>query len=341
MRNPLVSIIIVNWNGGEVFKNCLSSLSKIDYPNWELVVVDNGSTDGSDSEAEKLIKLTKIIRNKKNVGFARANNQGVEIAKGKYILLLNNDTKVEPDFLTKLVDRIETDSTLGVVQPKICNMRKPGYLDNAGSFPTRLGFFHHWGFLEKDGKEFEREKEIFSAKGACILIRRDVVEKLGLFDPDFISYFEETDFCWRVWLSGWRVLFYPKAKIHHMVGYTIRRLDVGNINFHHYKNRISSLIKNLEIGNLLIILPLHLFFSFGIASFFLLRLKFKNFGMIISAMLWNVFNLGKILEKRKKIQVLRKVSDKELFDKLMWPISWRRFFADLKRVEEDIERRAY
>lgn len=140
-QSPLVSIIIVNWNGGEVFKECLASLSKLSYPNFELIVVDNGSSDGT----EKLA----VIKNKTNRGFAVANNQGYEKARGKYLLLINNDTLVQPDLLDVLVKKGENNPALSVLQPKIRIMDKPDYLDNAGSFLTRIGFLHHWGFLAR------------------------------------------------------------------------------------------------------------------------------------------------------------------------------------------------
>src|SRR3989344_5075483 len=137
---PLVSIIIINWNGGEIFRKCLKSLISIDYPRWELIVVDNGSSDGSVTLPLKLKirnEKLRVVKNKINLGFAEANNQGFKLAQGKYILLLNNDTKVEPDFLSKMVERIEQDDLVAVVQPKIFLMDKPGYLDNAGSYLTR------------------------------------------------------------------------------------------------------------------------------------------------------------------------------------------------------------
>lgn len=344
---PLVSIIIVNWNGGEVLRQCLESLAKINYPNWELVIVDNGSTDESITGVMSTtgITRTKIIKNRENLGFAKANNQGYKKARGKYILLLNNDTRVTSDFLSKLVARAEEDSSIGVIQPKIFLMDRPGYLDNAGSFLTRIGFFYHWGFLEKDGPEFEQERDIFSAKGACMLIKHSVIEEVGLlqgnklclFDEDFISYFEETDFCWRVWLAGYRVVYYPRAKIYHKVGFTIRRLDTSNINYHYYKNRITALLKNLETRNLPIFLIPHLIVSTGVAAAFLL-LRPKNSLVILGAILWNFINIGRISKKRKEVQELRKVKDKKLFDKLLVPVDWRRFFADFKRVKEDLER---
>lgn len=338
-KTPLVSIIIVNWNGGEVFRQCLTSLEKIDYPNWELVIVDNGSKDESITSITSTtgIMRIKIIKNQENLGFAKANNQGYKLARGKYVLLLNNDTLVKSDFLTKLVERMERDRTLGVIQPKIFLMDKPGFLDNAGSFLTRIGFWHHWGFLEKDGPEFGQERDIFSAKGACMLIKHSVIDRVGLFDEDFISYFEETDFCWRVWLAGYRVVYYPQAKIYHKVGFTIRRLDVSNINYHYYKNRITALLKNLEARNLPIFLIPHLIVSTGVAVAFLL-LRPRSSLVILGAILWNLINVDRIFKKRKEVQELRKVKDKKLFDKLLVPVDWHRFFADFKRVREDLER---
>ena len=172
-----------------------------------------------------------------------------------------------------------------------------------------------------------------------MLIRRSVIEKIGLFDGDFVSYFEESDFCWRAWLSGWRVLFYPKAKIYHKVGFTIKRLDVGNINYHYYKNRINSLVKNLGVFGLVTILPVHLVLSIGIAIVFLARGKRNNFLMIIRSVLWNLFNLPKTLVKRRNVQKIRKVSDTHLFSNLTRPVNFKKFYKDFKRVEKDIKRK--
>jgi len=339
-KNPLVTIIIVNWNGGSVLDDCLKSLSRISYSNFKIVLVDNGSSDGSEELVGKYFSRSryKVIKNKKNLGFAGANNQALGDTDGKYILLLNNDTKVEKNFLGVLVEKMESDDSIGVVQPKILMMDKENYLDNAGSFMTRIGFLEHWGFGQRDSKEFEKEKEIFSAKGACMLIRGEIIQKGGLFDRTFVSYFEESDFCWRVWLMGYRVLFYPKAKIYHKVGFTIRRLDVLNINFHYYKNRIRSLIKNFGVVNLAVVLPIHLVISVGIAGLFAIRGKMRSSMMILRAIGWNAVNLPDTLSERKRVQRMRRVSDRALFSELMMPVEWRKFYGDFRRVEEDIER---
>ena len=190
MNKLLVSIIVVNCNGGLVFRNCLESLDRIVYPTLELVIVDNGSFDESLEIVDRFFskrKNVKVLKNSKNVGFAVANNQGFEISKGKYILLLNNDTKVPPNFLDKMVEKMEIDRNIGVLQPKIRLMDKKNILDNAGAFITRIGFLKHHGFMEKDREEFNMERLVFSVKGACLLARRKAIESAGgLFDPDFV-----------------------------------------------------------------------------------------------------------------------------------------------------------
>lgn len=340
ISKPQVSIVIVNWNGGKVFQECLQSLSKIDYPKWELIVVDNGSNDGSEKLPSTFKKTHdfKLITNQSNRGFAEANNQGYQKATGKYILLLNNDTRVMPDFLTKLVSRMENDSTLGVVQPKILIMDQPDHLDNAGSFLTRIGFLHHWGFMKKDEPEFNREREIFSAKGACMLIRKKVIEKVGLFDQDYFAYFEESDFCWRVWLLGYKVLYYPQAVIYHKVGFTIKRLNVVKINYHYYKNRICSLAKNLDGQSLALTMSLHLTISLGIVALFLLRRKSESAWMIIKAIGWNIIHLPDTWRKRRIIQQERKIPDNILWSQLSYNINWLQYWKDFRRVEKDMSK---
>ncbi|MEK7526500.1 MAG: glycosyltransferase family 2 protein [Patescibacteria group bacterium] len=338
---PLVSCIVVNWNGGKVFQDCLATLKKITYPNWELILVDNGSNDGSEEYPQKYklpLKSYHLIKNTTNVGFAPANNQALEKAKGKYVLLLNNDTKVTPEFLQPLVEKLDSEEQVAALQPKIYLMDSDGLLDNAGSFLTWTGFLRHWGYMKKDSPEFAKQADIFSPKGACVLIRKSVIDEIGLFDADFGSYFEETDFAWRVWLSGKRILYYPKSHIFHKLGYTARRLSGVELNYNNYKNRIASFIKNLEFGNLLMLLTFHIVVSLGLLISFLVIGKFKNALMIIRAYVWNFKNRKSTWEKRKLIQKMRKVPDSKLFTTIMWPIKWGDYFQSFKILRKDLEK---
>jgi GT2 family glycosyltransferase len=331
MKNPKVSILIVNFNGGKVFEECIKSLQKINYKNYEVIVVDNGS-----DVKPILPKTYKLILNKENSGFVGGNNIGFKYVTGKYVLFLNNDTKVSPDLLKITIAKMESDSNIGVLQPKIYLMDKPGYLDNAGSFFTNIGFLDHWGFNKKDSPEFDKEREIFSAKGACMIARKDLIDKIGLFDEEYFAYFEESDFCWRVWLASYKIIFYPKTYIYHKVGFTTKRGNVNRLNYLYYRNRIDSLIKNLEFKNLIWIVPLHVFLSFGIAILFLMRGSFKNFKLILLAIIWNGKNFFRIWKKRQAVQSLRKVSDADIFRRVGTSVNFLKHYGDFKRVEKDL-----
>ncbi len=346
MASPKVSIIIVNWNGGQVFKNCLSSLKKLSYPNWELIIVDNGSTDSSIDYVRKLAISSKyflpntkynILINDENIGFASGNNLGVKLATGKYILLLNNDTKTPTDFLSVLVKKMESDTNIGALQPKIKIMDKPSLLDNCGTYLTGTGFLEHWGFLEKDGKQFGNEKDIFSAKGACLLTRADIVKKIGLFDADFQSYFEESDFCWRVWLAGWEVKYVPDTFIYHKVGYSSKRMSQIEVNYHSLKNRICSLYKNLDNLHLFTILIPHLAIIKALGIYYLVTGQFEKSKMVFAALIWNVRNIVKSHKKRIIVQKLRHVDDQQIFNKIMHKVNWQEMFSHFQKVEANFK----
>ncbi len=340
MKNPLVSIIIINWNGGEILKDCLKSLQKINYDNFELILVDNGSLDQSYQILNSLkFKAKKIlIKNSSNQGFAIANNQGFKISKGEYILLLNNDTRVVPNFLNVLVKKIKENFDIGVIQPKIFVMDKKKYLDNVACYLTSTGFLQHFGYMEKDSNKFNRDIFTFSAKGACMLIRRDIIEKVGLFDSDFGSYFEETDFCWRVWNMGFKVLYYPKAYIYHKVGFSSKRQDQIFINYHSLKNRILSMIKNLETYNLIKIGIFHLFLLISLSLFYLLKLEFSKAWMIWKAIFWNILHLKKTLIKRRRVQNMRSQNDSETFKYILRPTSLKSMFFHFQKVEANFKK---
>lgn len=316
-QKKLVSIIIINWNGISDLKDLLPSLKKVKYKNFETIIVDHGSTDGSIEYVKKNYPKIKLLEKKKNLGFALGNNVGVKEAKGEYILLLNNDTIVKPDFLTNLVDFIESDSKIGVVQPKIifADSKK---LQSAGTYLTNTGFLYHVGF-DKDPNlaKYNKRKEIFSANGACMLIKREVIKKVGLFDKDFFLYFEETDFCWRVWLTGYTIKYVPEAVIYHKGGKATKTLPSAFINFHSFKNRINALIKNLGTWELVKILPIQLIFTQVAAVSFLVRGGFQVALSTEKAVFWNMINLPKTLRKRKRVQEkFRKTEDKELMNRV-------------------------
>ena len=185
---PLVSIIIDNWNGKHFLKRCFDSLLTQSYPNYEVIVID----DASEDESLKVIKSVKskaesegieflVIENKKHVGFAIANNQGIKSAKGKYLFFLNNDTQVTKNFLFPLVKCLDENDQLAAVQPKIKLFGNLNLLDEVVTYLTPLGILYHVGFKEKDLGQFNQPRLTFSPKGAGFLVRKEILLKTGIF----------------------------------------------------------------------------------------------------------------------------------------------------------------
>ena len=264
MRNKkeLVSIIITNWNGKEYLERCLSSVFNQSYKNIEVILVDDASRDGSVNYLKRNFLRAKIIVSEKHLGFAGVNNIGYKQSKGKYILFLNNDTEVTKDFLIKLINVLGSNKNIGGVQSKILFMDNSTRLDSVGAFLTNTGFLYHYGIKKKDSSKYNKQIDIYTAKGACMLFKREVLKKIEvdseIFDSEYYSYFEETDMCHRVWLAGYRIVFVPNSVIYHEMGGTAKKVDSAILQYHSFKNRINSYIKNLGIFALIRILPLHL-----------------------------------------------------------------------------------
>lgn len=316
----LVSIIIVNWNARENLQECLSALFKISYKNYEVILVDNGSKDDSVKFVKSNYPDIKIVESGKNLGFAGGNNLGFKQARGKYVLFLNNDTIVTKDFLEKLVDFMEKRKDVGIVQPKILFHRPDTTLhhkiNSIGSFLLSSGFLYHLDYGKKN-KEIKDSYEIFSAYGACFLARNALLQKIGLFDDRYFAYFEETDLSHRVWLSGLKVMILPETLIYHKGAKTAQKLPSAFIQYHSFKNRIYTYLKNLEMLNLIKIFIPHLLICEASSLLYLVFGKPGYAFAIQKAILWNIFNLKTLLKERRRVQrVLRKVKDKDFIPKL-------------------------
>jgi GT2 family glycosyltransferase len=283
--------------------------------------VDNNSSDNSIEimKAYGHHENYRIVVNEKNLGYAAGNNVGMQIARGKYIVLLNNDTEVSQNWLEQMVAAMETDPSLGACQSKLIIM-DTDYLDSTGTFLNQYGFLVHTGLLEKDSGQYDEKKVIFGAKGASMMIRKSVIEHVGMFDEDFFMYFEETDLCWRIWLAGYKIMFIPGSLVYHSWGGTTRKsanrsylgIYLG------FRNRLTSLIKNLDGRNMRAILPKHILACVVMSSFFLVRGEFRNSYFVLKALFWNLQNYQNIRKKRLKIQSsIRKVTDDKLFRDIM------------------------
>lgn len=314
MKKPLVSIIITNWNGKDHLINCLRSLGKITYKHIEIIVVDNGSTDGSGKFVKKKFPGVRVIENSKDFGFAKGNNIGVRYAKGTHVLLLNNDTLVDPIFLGPLVERMESDSSIAIVQPKII-FASNKKLQSGCSYLTATGFLYYTGFSkDPEDNKYNSATRMYAANGSCMLVRKAVIDSIGLFDESYFSYFEETDFCHRAWLAGWSVWYEPRGVIYHFGGIDNSREKPLKIQFHMYRNRINSYCKNLSIQMLLQILPVHLFVCLLYAVFAILHGQMHAPHGMFKAFVWNIKKISETLTHRRHIQTsVRKVQDADIF----------------------------
>jgi hypothetical protein len=318
----LVSIIIVNWNGKRWLPGCFGSLAKQQHTNFEIIFVDNASTDDSVAWVKEHYPKTKIIVAKENLGFAGGNNVGYRKAKGEYVLFLNNDTRVTKSFLSELVHAIQQNPKAGGVQSKILLMDHLDTHDSVGAFLTPTGFLYHYGFGAKDQKKYDKKISLHTAKGACMMFRRDVLQKVAIagniFDPDYFAYFEESDLCHRVWLAGFDIQYAPASVIYHKMGATSAGMNNAFIQYHSFKNRIRTYMKNLGSRQLFLILPVHILLceAFSLVSF--LRGRFALGLAIQRAFLWNVTHMVSTLKLRNLIQrKIRKQPDEAFLPQVM------------------------
>ncbi len=325
MKQPLVSIIILNYNGIEFIESCLDSVIDSKYPNKEIIVVDSTSSDGSGELVKKKygkLKNLKIIEIPRSFGTDRGRNIGAAKARGEYLMFLDNDTEVDSNWLNELITVMRSDKSIGSAQSKLLKIEPRDRFDCAGDYLGPLGFLVGRSQEAKDIGQFDFITDIFSAKSAASIIRSKIFKKIGRFDEDYFKYLEETDLSWRVWLAGYRVVFIPKSIVYHAFNTArkdFKRYYHKNI-FRYYgcRNYISTLIKNLELTNLIKILPLHLGCWLTLSLFFFLKGSLDNGFYILKGVGWNFFNLGLLLKKRRLINTkIRKVNDCEIFNRIM------------------------
>ena len=222
---PLVYIIILNWNGWKDTIECVDSCLQLRYPAFRILVVDNASSDGSETILRAQFPHIELMQTGANLGYAGGNNVGIShaLANGAdYLWLLNNDTKVDPGALDEMVRVAIDDATVAMVGPKILLHSRPQYLNCVGSTINLLtGQPRLIGLGEKDDGRFDGNKEMDSLSGCSLLVSKEIVEKVGLMDERFFLYYEETDWILRAKRAGYRMMYVSQAKIWHKVSASI------------------------------------------------------------------------------------------------------------------------
>jgi GT2 family glycosyltransferase len=212
---PTVSVIIVNFNGEKLLDDCLLSLKAQTYRDFEVIFVDNGSSDRSVPRTRELFPDARILAMNENTGFAKGNNIGIEAAGGKYIVLLNNDTKADARFLEILVQTVERDERVGMVAPKILNFFDRTIDSVGGLLFCRDGLAQGQGRGEADRGQYDYLQEALVPSGCAALYRRDMLSEIGLFDESFFAYCEDSDLGLRGVWAGWKAAAAPGAVVFH------------------------------------------------------------------------------------------------------------------------------
>lgn len=285
-KKVIISIIIPCFNAKKHIKRCFDSILRSKFPSFEVIVVDDGSTDSSVKLVKELTSSrVKLIENKKNLGPARARNIGAKKSQGRYLLFLDVDTEIKKDCLKAIVNKFEEDKKIGAIQAN---------LDTAGHFLSYFGFPY-------EIKAEKKEKLIFGASTAGMGIRKKLFEKIKGFDEDYLIYGEDTDLSWRIWLTGYQVLYLPQAKAYHFQKSSLNPETKYRVFYEGAKNNTSNILKNAPLKVLIWMLPFHLLAWFFLSLKLIIQRRLTMALWIYKGLGWNLKNLDKVLRKRKKV----------------------------------------
>lgn len=254
----LISLVIINYNNKSYLKRCISSIFEQIYKNVDIIFIDNESKDGSYEFMKEEYSNSNIllIRNDVNNGYAGAANQGIKLSKGKYVMILNPDIIMEPDFLEKMYRFIDKDESIGALSGKLLkydfeNDKKLNYIDSAGIIMFKSTRCIDRGQNEEDLGQYDKTEQVFGVCGAAPMYRKSVLEKVAIdgeyFDEDFFAYKEDIDLSWRINLIGFKNMYYPKAIAYH--GRGLGGSKGGIINFIKNRKKQSKFLRGISYRN--------------------------------------------------------------------------------------------
>ena len=308
-ENPLVSIIILNYNAGELLLNCIGSIKKSAYKNLEIIVVDNISTDKSQETCKEKYPDIKLVQNNENFGYCEGNNIGIREAKGDYIIILNPDTIVESNWIKELISAYNKFGE-GLYQPKHLSLNEKTVYMSAGNMLNIFGFGYAREKGNKDENQFNKIEEISYASGTCLFTSSAVLKKVGLFDPFIFLYHDDLDLGWRASQLGIKSYYVPTSIIYHAESYSLK----WNAEKFYWleRNRKYCILTHYSKQTYSKIFPTLLVVDFFVWIFYLT----KGFlGSKIRAELDIIKNRKAIKIKYEELESKKIVSDKELITK--------------------------
>ncbi len=323
---PQVDIVVLNYNGKKFLDDCFQSIRLSVYKNIRIYLLDNASTDDSIAYTLSNYPEVEIIRNPENNGFCAAYNLAFSICEGKYIVCLNNDVKVKPDWLNHLVEAAEKDENIAALQPKIVSFFDEHSFEYAGASGGMIDIYGYpflrgriFNTIEHDLGQYNDVQEIFWTSGAAMFIRKSALVKSGILDDTIVHHMDEIDLCWRMRMQGYSLQVIPKSVIAHYGGATITAQSFKKMYWNH-RNAIFIMLKNYGSEHVFGKTAIHILLDIVAVFYSLFVFEGKRSFAISAAYCWVLLNIPLIIRKRKEVQSKRKVNDKVIM-KYMYPKS--------------------
>jgi GT2 family glycosyltransferase len=317
-----VTVVIPHFSGKEILRHCLESLDKTEYSDYEVLIADNGSTDGSREMIQAEFPEVRIVESKTNLGFAGGCNLGIRASRSPYIVLLNNDTEVTPGWLGRIVETADMDDSVAAVQPKILSFhdrRRFDYCGAAGGELDLFGYPFAWGRLfdsmEIDTGQYDVRRQVFWATGAAVLLRRSALDRVGLLDEAFFAHMEEIDLNWRFNLAGYKVVFEPEAVVYHQTGGTLGQDRFRKMVLNH-RNSLLMILRNHTASTLMWVLPLRILLE-GITVVMAAMIGQPKRAVAVLWGLWGVLTHWKtVSDGRRSIRRFRSIPESMMLHRL-------------------------
>lgn len=302
---PECCLAILNYNGRNHLEEFLPSLKKTNYPCFRIVVIDNASTDDSVVWLNQHYPEIEVVKLPRNYGYAGGYNQGLKAIQTEFLVLINSDVAVDPQWLKPLIEDFLVQPDVAAIQPKILNHRKREYFEYAGAAG---GFIDRYGYpfcrgrlfetLEKDSGQYDEACEVFWVSGACMAIRKSAFLQAGGFDDSFFAHMEEIDLCWRLHLLGYRLTYQPESTVYHLGGGTLNYGSARKV-FLNFRNSLLMMAKNLPVSEVYVKVLTRLILD-GITGIrFLTQGNFSGCWAIVQAHFAFYARIGQVLKHRK------------------------------------------
>ena len=290
-ENPLVSIITLTWNQTDVTCEFLESTRRLSYKNYEILVCDMGSAIDPTSQIERgRYPNTRVVRSEKNLGFTGGNNWGIRQSKGDFVFIVNNDTEVTPDLLTVLLEPFYADPSIGVTCPKIRYYNHPNIIQYAGFNPIDpyTGRGTAVGSREKDMGQYNVSGETHGAHGCAMMVKREVINKVGMFPEKFFIYYEEWDWSARIIKAGYKIYYEAKGLIYHKESITMGKQSAIKV-YYHTRNRILYMRRNSSTAQFLVFIAFFTLFTApkSVIKFAFAR-QFQHLKSFVKGAVWNL-----------------------------------------------------